>query len=117
MTTLGNAPTFQHTHIRVTPNPLKTRPEGGGAAERQEKKGPSPFQAAGNYGNGGDCAAAEKRHMPCPRGARVCGPSRCPPSRPCLGGVTAPLLRTPLPNPRKPSFFHAQPTRSWGLPP
>lgn len=60
MATLGNAPTFQHTHIRVTPNPLKTRPEGGGATERQERKGPSPFQAAGNYGNGGDSAPRRK---------------------------------------------------------
>ena len=45
-----------------------------------------------------------------PSGARICGPSRCGPSRTPLGWVTAPLLKTLLPNSREPSFLPAQST-------
>lgn len=38
--------TFQHRHVLVTPSPLKTHPEGGGAAQRRGRKGPSPLQTA-----------------------------------------------------------------------
>lgn len=44
--TRRQALTFQHQHALVTPSPLKTHPEGGGAAQRRRRKGPSPLQTA-----------------------------------------------------------------------
>lgn len=50
-----------------------------------------------------------------PSGAGISGPSRCGPSRPLLGWVTAPLLKPLLPI--SPRFLPTQSTPSWGLPP
>ena len=44
--TRRQALTFQHQHVLITPSPLKTHPEGGGAAPRRGRKGPSQLQTA-----------------------------------------------------------------------